>query len=57
MEEENDAPWVAIDKPGGVPDGEEKPTPCTDSWKASATDVHKKSLAVYETMGIFPSAC
>ena len=52
-----DAPWITVDEPGEAADGEEKFTSCTKNWKASADESSKKSLAVYESTGIFPSAC
>ena len=59
-EEENDvvdSPWIVVDEPGEVPDGDEKPTSCADHWKASAEEQNQRSLAVYENTGIFPLAC
>lgn len=52
-----DAPWIIVDEPGEAADGEEKVTSCTENWKASAEESSKRNLAVYESTGIFPSAC
>lgn len=52
-----DALWITVDEPGEAADGEDKVTPCTENWKASAEENNKKSLAVYDSTGIFPSAC
>ncbi|KAI0323535.1 hypothetical protein GY45DRAFT_1341373, partial [Cubamyces sp. BRFM 1775] len=57
LSEEEDAPWIVKDAPGDAPDGQENPTPCTERWKASAAEHEKRALNIYETTGIFVSAC
>ncbi|OCH91902.1 hypothetical protein OBBRIDRAFT_727825, partial [Obba rivulosa] len=42
---------------GEAPDGQEHPTPCTERWKASAAEHEKRALDIYESTGIFVSAC
>ncbi|KAI0083017.1 hypothetical protein BDY19DRAFT_981236 [Irpex rosettiformis] len=57
-DEEEDAPWVPdTSKPGDVTDGQTKATSCTENWKASAEEHHKKALNIYHQTGIFGSAC
>lgn len=62
-EEVADSPWVPAQIPsdadtqGDVTDGASKSTPCTQRWKASASEHQKRALAVYDTTGIFASAC
>ncbi|KAI0818788.1 hypothetical protein BC629DRAFT_1588119 [Irpex lacteus] len=54
----NDAPWVPdTSKPGDVTDGQANTTSCTENWKASAEEHHKKALDIYHQTGIFGSAC
>lgn len=65
--QEQDVPWVPADttnikdleenEGGDVTDGTAKPTPCTQRWKASTSESTKRALAVYDTTGIFASAC
>ncbi|KAI0671594.1 hypothetical protein C8Q78DRAFT_1019556 [Trametes maxima] len=60
--EEEDAPWAPTDRDmtdegGDVTDGQAKPTPCADHWKASAAENLKRALDIYETTGIFVCAC
>ncbi|KAI0640945.1 hypothetical protein C8Q79DRAFT_1014781 [Trametes meyenii] len=60
--EEEDAPWAPTDRGahdggGDVTDGQAKPTPCADHWKASAAENLKRALDIYETTGIFVCAC
>lgn len=52
-----DAPWVPEDGPGDAADGEGQPTACAKTWKASAAEHEKRALDIYETTGIFVSAC
>ncbi|EMD33917.1 hypothetical protein CERSUDRAFT_97846 [Gelatoporia subvermispora B] len=56
-EEDQDAPWLSEDGPGDASDGQARPTPCTQRWKASAAEHEKRALDVYETTGIFVCAC
>ncbi|KAI0083349.1 hypothetical protein BDY19DRAFT_987928 [Irpex rosettiformis] len=54
----NDAPWIPdTSKPGDVTDGQARTTSCTENWKASAEEHHKKALDIYHQTGIFGSAC
>ncbi|KAL6308620.1 hypothetical protein BKA93DRAFT_815267 [Sparassis latifolia] len=54
---EEDAPWITEDAPGEATDGQERPTPCTERWKASAAEHEKRALDIYDITGIFVSAC
>ncbi|KAK7676308.1 hypothetical protein QCA50_020725 [Cerrena zonata] len=54
---EPDAPWVPDDSPGDAADGEENTTSCAKTWKASAAEHEKRALDIYETTGMFVSAC
>ncbi|KAI0083766.1 hypothetical protein BDY19DRAFT_998324 [Irpex rosettiformis] len=57
-DEDNDAPWVPdMSKPGDVTDGQSITTSCTENWKASAEEHHKRALDIYHQIGIFGSAC
>ncbi|KAI0641354.1 hypothetical protein C8Q79DRAFT_919742, partial [Trametes meyenii] len=61
-EAEEDAPWAptdrdAKDEGGDATDGQAKPTPCADNWKASAAENLKRALDIYETTGIFVCVC
>ncbi|OCH88551.1 hypothetical protein OBBRIDRAFT_734191 [Obba rivulosa] len=42
---------------GDAPDGQERPSPCTERWKASAAEHEKCALDIYESTGIFVCAC
>ena len=42
---------------GDAADGDDDPTPCAKTWKASAAEHEKRALNIYETTGIFVSAC
>ncbi|KAH9849711.1 hypothetical protein C2E23DRAFT_736739 [Lenzites betulinus] len=55
---EDDAPWAPIgDEGGDVTDGQTRTTSCAEHWKASAAENLKRALDIYETTGIFVSAC
>ncbi|PSS29557.1 hypothetical protein PHLCEN_2v2956 [Hermanssonia centrifuga] len=57
-DDDDDAPWLVDSaSPGDACDGQEKPTPCTKRWKASAAEHEKTALNVYHQTGIFACAC
>ncbi|KAI0083022.1 hypothetical protein BDY19DRAFT_901037, partial [Irpex rosettiformis] len=54
----NDAPWLPdITKPENVTDEQVNTMSCTENWKASAEEHHRKVLDIYHQTGIFGSAC
>ena len=43
--------------PGDPADGTQGPNQCTDRWKSSAVEHEKRALDIYDTTGLFASAC
>ncbi|THG92734.1 hypothetical protein EW026_g8267 [Hermanssonia centrifuga] len=58
LSEDDDAPWIVDSaSPGDACDGQEKATPCTKRWKASAAEHEKTALNIYYQTGVFACAC
>ncbi|THG96932.1 hypothetical protein EW026_g4986 [Hermanssonia centrifuga] len=58
LSKDDDAPWVVdLASPGDACDGQEKATPCTKRWKASAAEHKKTALNIYYQTGVFVCAC
>jgi hypothetical protein len=53
---EDDAPWAGADAQGD-PTDTQGASPCATQWKASAAEHQKRSLDIYESTGMFVSAC
>ena len=55
---QHDATWpLQSDDPGDLADGAQGQSQCTDQWKSSAVEHEKCALDIYDTMGLFASAC
>jgi Kyakuja-Dileera-Zisupton transposase len=54
-----DAPWPPMDRDdqGDPVDGADEATHCAERWKSSAAEHEKHALDIYDTTGLFASAC